>query len=136
MTNGAKTENKAEGVEKLLPLSRTVTVNGEKITITNFNFMEFLQIKKSMNSVIQALFFVFKNAESEDQVRKNILEIEGEIYQAMSGKEEEIAHLLSLAAKKPREWVGTIDPIEGAELFKAVLSVNADFFRLSLTSKH
>ncbi|QPC30981.1 hypothetical protein IS481_14745 [Caldimonas thermodepolymerans] len=103
---------------KLLPLTATVEVGGESITVREFGFGQIPTVAKHLAAV-------FSNASIGPSGEINLPQLI-----AQGG--EDVMAILALAAGKPRSWLDTLSVDEGVGLLSAVIAVNKESFAKKL----
>jgi hypothetical protein len=99
--------------KRLLHTPIDITAQGETISILPFGFGQ----QPRVMAKLAPLFTTFQAASAGDAVSL------GDIFEAGG---EGLMEVLAIAAKKPREWLDTLDYDEGKALANAVFEANKD----------
>ena len=94
----------------LPPVPTTVEIGGERLDITPLKVGEIPLFARAVQPVAENL------SASPDWLA------------LLAWQGEAIIDALSIAARRPRDWVANLDPDEAVRLAEAVFEVNADFF--------
>jgi hypothetical protein len=100
----------SEDLEVLFPTGKTVTANGEEITIKPYTFG---QIPKVIGTVRKLSGALGEN---------------GDVLEAIEKGGEDLIALVMFTTGKPRDWFDSLPTDEGVALVTAIYEVNKDFF--------
>ena len=97
----------------------TLTIDGRKVTVREYRFMEGLRMRTVMAPLIECL--------AQATAPGVTLPID-QVNAAFGEYPEIVAHLMAVSCDQDMEWVGNLPRRAGDALFSAWWQVNKDFF--------
>ena len=99
-----------------------VAIQGEKITVKEYSFIQGLQVDRFAKHLMSGLLALFSGETEDDAFEYSALAA------VFAADPEAMLRLLALATGKKAKWIATLPDEEGQRLLMTWWAVNKDFF--------
>jgi hypothetical protein len=112
-------------LDTLVPINRTIILQGETLVIEQFRFTQFSKVAKIVQRVKKNVGDFDVKIDTDEDGNKSL---DMDYLKLIAECEEEIVELCILATNKDRNFIDKLEGDEGIALLTLIFEVNMDFF--------